>query len=74
MSQLDNKQIIDELMEIRKSLFMWNMDLSGVDRLLRNFDYDTYYLRQYPAATNSEVNQTKTQPRRANVSDVINDI
>jgi hypothetical protein len=39
MNFLNNSQIINELLEIRRSLIMWNMSLEGVDRLLDNFGY-----------------------------------
>jgi hypothetical protein len=40
-------QIIGDLLEIRRSLFMWKMSLEAVDRLLEHVDYDTSKLEQY---------------------------
>jgi len=40
-------QVVCDLLEIRRSLFMWKMNLAAVDRLLRHVDYDTTTLEQY---------------------------
>jgi hypothetical protein len=41
-------QIIQDLLDIRGMLFMWNMSLEKVDGLLRHLDYPVATLPQYP--------------------------
>lgn len=38
---MQTSEIVDILLETRKSLLMWSMDISGIDKLLEHVNYDT---------------------------------
>lgn len=52
-SEMSREDLIVDLLEVRRSLFMWTMSLKEVDRMLVNFGYDVSDLPQYIESQNT---------------------